>query len=154
MQRDPRFSRRWGFMGYGSTPLHYPLHPSIDRRCCIGVVQRHYTMPGPVVSLCHRIADARLARYGVHERIQSTGFTRFEIPHRAAQFSFVRLHPCLRKGEKRDRGRGKIWIISVETFRGLSRNIERFKQRFGKIHAQKLSPRDTDTRDNLKRFGQ
>lgn len=53
MQRDPRFSRRWGFMGYGSTPLHYPLHPSIDRRCCIGVVQRHYTMPGPVVSLCH-----------------------------------------------------------------------------------------------------
>lgn len=57
--------------------------------------------PSPAIVIVTRIADARLARYGVHERIQSTEFTRFEIPHPAAEFSFVEL-PCWEEGKKKN----------------------------------------------------
>lgn len=137
-------------MGYGSTPLHYPLHPSIDGRCCIGVVQRHYAMPGPVVSLCHGSPmhawlvtgfmkeSSRLDLHASKYRVESGRI-----------FVRPKLHPCLRRGGKRGRKYGSSPWKRFADRREISNE---FKQRFGKIHAQKLSP--GDTRDNLKRFAQ
>ena len=74
---------------------------SLDRSSCIGVYSGITPSPAALSLYQGSPVHAWLVT-GVHERIHSTEFTRFEIPHRAAEFSFVRL-PCLERGK---RGRG------------------------------------------------
>lgn len=132
---------------------------SLDRssvlyRCCTAAL--HDARPGCVI--VPRIADARLARYGVHERIQSTGFTRFEIPRRAAEFSFVRNYIRVWEEEKREMGekgrrRRKYGSSPWKRFadcREISNGLNNVSAEF----TLRNSRRGTDTRDNLKRFAQ
>lgn len=123
MQRDPPVLATMGVYGIRFNTSSLPSS-SLDRwsvlyRCCTAALRD--ARPGCVI--VPRIADARLARYGVHERIQSTGFTRFEIPRRERQN--FRSSETTSVFEKRRKKGEEIWIISVETFRRSSRNIER-----------------------------
>lgn len=100
---------------------------SLDRSSCIGVYSGITPSPAALSLYQGSPVHAWLVT-GVHERIHSTEFTRFEIPHRAAEFSFVRL-PCLergkrgsRRGEKMDDPRGSVLQILAQ-YRRILNNV-------------------------------
>lgn len=70
MRVDPWFARRWGFTGYGSTPLHYPLHPSIEPTAC-QCERRHYG--GLRIVIVSRIAGDRPLRCRIRANVRSNG---------------------------------------------------------------------------------
>lgn len=126
MQRDPWFSRRWGFMGYGSTPLHYPLHPSIDRRVSVCTVALHRPRPR-----CHCIRDRRCTPGSLPGFMKE--FTRLNLhasKYRIEQQNFRSSGYRVWKEEREREERGKkMDDPRGSVLRIFSRNIVGFKQR-------------------------
>jgi len=72
-----RFVRRWGFTGYGSTPLHYPLHPSTDQAAACQCERRHYGRLRIVI--VSRIAEDRTLHCRIRANVRSIGLIRAKI---------------------------------------------------------------------------
>jgi hypothetical protein len=105
-----RLVRRWGFTGYGSTPLHYPLHPSIDGG---GVSVRT-----PVLwrsPYCHCITD----RWGSYAPLQDSRKCSLDWADTCKNLldtHFVRVPPEIRFIEKRSMSDLRKWWQSLSLF--------------------------------------
>lgn len=64
-----RLVRRWGFTGYGSTPLHYSLHPSIELTAACRCGCRHYG--GLRIVIVSRITEDRPLHCRIHANVRS-----------------------------------------------------------------------------------
>lgn len=129
MQRDPWFSRRWGFMGYGSTPLHYPLHPSIDCPVSVCTVVLHRPRPR-----CHCGTDRRYTPGSLRGSWKNSVDWIYTLRNTASG-SRIFVRPAIvfekRRGEKK-------WLISMEAFCRFSWYIVGFKQRLDEIRGRNL----------------
>lgn len=72
-----RLVRRWGFTGYGSTPLHYSLHPSIELTAACRCGCRHYG--GLRIVIVSRITEDRSLHCRIHANVRSTALIRAKI---------------------------------------------------------------------------
>lgn len=78
MRADPWFARRLGgFMGYGSTPLHYPLHPSIDPATCQR--ERRYYGGLRIVIVSHGSPKDRTLRCRIRANVRPGELIRAKI---------------------------------------------------------------------------